>query len=193
MEHNSNNKQIILENAVQLFAAKGYDGVGVQEICNASNITKPTLYYYFSNKAGLLSAIIETKGENLFENLKNAAEYNHNFTDSLKKILKAEIEFAKNNPDFFMLHFSLSTASSTAEAALIHQPFAEKLENIFADFFCSSTAEIGNMRGKETIFSRIFHQICRSVALDILQQKLDYNEDILESVIKAFAFGVVNG
>ena len=62
MEKISENKDLILNTAIRLFAEKGYDGVGVQEICVESKITKPTLYYYFSSKAGLLSAIIENKG-----------------------------------------------------------------------------------------------------------------------------------
>ena len=60
MEKNS--ESIILNKATELFSAKGYDGVGVQEICTESKITKPTLYYYFQSKTGLLSAIIKEKG-----------------------------------------------------------------------------------------------------------------------------------
>ena len=40
MEKNTETKALILEKAIELFAAKGYDGVGVQEICTESKITK---------------------------------------------------------------------------------------------------------------------------------------------------------
>lgn len=43
----------ILHEAWALFQAKGYRGVSVDEICQQSKITKPTLYYYFHNKEDL--------------------------------------------------------------------------------------------------------------------------------------------
>ena len=39
------NREIILKTAKSLFYARGYDGVGVQEIAEKSGVTKPTLYY----------------------------------------------------------------------------------------------------------------------------------------------------
>jgi len=35
----------LLNNALKLFAARGWDAVGVQEIVDASGVTKPTLYH----------------------------------------------------------------------------------------------------------------------------------------------------
>lgn len=47
------NKELILKSALDLFYAKGYDAVGVQEIVDKAGISKPTLYYYFGSKLGL--------------------------------------------------------------------------------------------------------------------------------------------
>ena len=54
-------KNQILEISTALFAEKGYDAVGVQEIVDKSGITKPTLYYYFGSKKGLLEFIVREK------------------------------------------------------------------------------------------------------------------------------------
>ena len=51
------NKERILECALELFYAKGYDAVGVQEIAERSGITKPTLYYYFGSKLDRKSVV----------------------------------------------------------------------------------------------------------------------------------------
>ena len=48
------NRETILETALDLFYTRGYDAVGVQEIAERSGVTKPTLYYYFKSKYGLL-------------------------------------------------------------------------------------------------------------------------------------------
>ncbi len=52
------NRTNILSQALSLFAARGYEGVGVQEIVDAANITKPTLYHYFGSKEGLLTELL---------------------------------------------------------------------------------------------------------------------------------------
>ena len=48
----TDNRAKILACAMQLFAARGYDAVGVQEIVDAVGIAKPTLYHFFGSKAG---------------------------------------------------------------------------------------------------------------------------------------------
>ena len=46
------NKEVLLQVALDLFHAKGYDAVGIQEIVDKAGVTKPTLYYYFGSKKG---------------------------------------------------------------------------------------------------------------------------------------------
>ena len=210
MEKNTENKQLILNAALTLFSEKGYEGVGVQEICTASNITKPTLYYYFSSKSGLLCAIIENFGKKLSEGLEKAAEYKRDFTKGLSDLLVAEIMAAEENPAFFRLHSSLASSSEESEGGKIYRDFSEKIEKLFEDFFYKSANEIGNMRSKELLFSRIYLRTCRSVALDIIngkfsgEKKSDISEDkkfsesaefssFISSIVHAFAYGVVNG
>ena len=55
------NKEKILQCALELFYARGYDAVGVQEIAETAGVTKPTLYYYFGSKKGLLETLLETE------------------------------------------------------------------------------------------------------------------------------------
>ncbi|MBQ2552823.1 MAG: helix-turn-helix transcriptional regulator, partial [Treponema sp.] len=45
MKNEQNTQKQILEISIRLFAEKGYDSVGIQEICNEASVTKPTLYY----------------------------------------------------------------------------------------------------------------------------------------------------
>ena len=145
----SETKDFILNTAITLFAKKGFDGVGVQEICTESKITKPTLYYYFGSKNGLLSAIVEEKGFEFFKILQRSAEYKHDFIGSLTKILENTIQFAIENPDFYRFQCSLNAACFESEAGKIYEPFFHKIQSLFSDFFLNSSNEIGNMKGKE--------------------------------------------
>ncbi len=53
-------KQRILEKALELFSAKGYDSVSVGEIAAAVGIKAPSLYNHFPSKQAIFDAIVET-------------------------------------------------------------------------------------------------------------------------------------
>jgi len=44
--------------AKDLFTRRGFSNVAVRDICNAANVTPPTLYYYFKNKEALFDAVV---------------------------------------------------------------------------------------------------------------------------------------
>ena len=69
------NRERILQCALELFYAKGYDAVGVQEIAQKAGITKPTLYYYFGSKYGLLETLLTKHFTVLNEELERASFY----------------------------------------------------------------------------------------------------------------------
>ncbi|MDD3059302.1 MAG: helix-turn-helix domain containing protein, partial [Sphaerochaeta sp.] len=62
MEVPTNTREHILLQALRLFAKKGYEAIGVAAICEAAGITKPTMYYHFGSKRGLLEALISHWG-----------------------------------------------------------------------------------------------------------------------------------
>jgi AcrR family transcriptional regulator len=49
----------IIETAMELFVAQGYDGISMREIAAACGLSKPGLYYYFTDKQALFLAILE--------------------------------------------------------------------------------------------------------------------------------------
>ena len=193
MEKTSDKKDVILQKSICLFATKGYDGVGVQEICSAAKITKPTLYYYFNNKAGLLQAIVATKGHDFLNCIALAAQFSGDFIFSLNTIINSCAHFAQENPDFFRLHCTLQTASPNSEAAQQYLPLSQTIDEVYLNFFKKSSEQIGNMRSKEIIFSRMFRQIVDSACLDLLSESTRKKNIHLQAIVHAFAYGVVSG
>jgi len=61
MSESTDNRQRIIDTALELFAKKGYDAVSTLEIATAAGITKPTMYYYFGSKEGLLTEILNIR------------------------------------------------------------------------------------------------------------------------------------
>lgn len=53
-------KQRILDNALELFSAHGYDSVSVGEIAKAVGIKAPSLYNHFPGKQAIFDAIVES-------------------------------------------------------------------------------------------------------------------------------------
>jgi AcrR family transcriptional regulator len=53
----------ILTAAAELFGERGYGGVSLDDVADRLDVTKSLLYYYFSSKDDLVTAAIETLGE----------------------------------------------------------------------------------------------------------------------------------
>jgi len=55
----SSTRHQVLHAALKKFADCGYEGTSVQDIVETARVTKPTLYYYFGNKAELYQALVD--------------------------------------------------------------------------------------------------------------------------------------
>ena len=187
---NDNSKEVILNTAILLFSQKGYEGVGVQEICEHAGITKPTLYYFFKSKQGLLQAIADSKGAELLQKVSDAAVYEHDFIKGLTKILTAVIDFALENPAFFNLHSVLLHAPGNAETEAAYAPLKRRFEALFEEFFIKSAHEFGNMRGKEALYAVLYHNNVVSVALLCVHQKLRRDDQTVYRIVHSFVYGV---
>ena len=59
-------KQRLLTSGAALISEKGYAGVSVREICKHAETSINMIHHFFGSKEGLLVAIIESYGENVF-------------------------------------------------------------------------------------------------------------------------------
>lgn len=186
------NKETITEIAIKLFAEKGYDAVGVQQICEKAEITKPTLYYYFKSKQGLLEHIAEVKGQRLYSKIEAALEYKHDFINSLTQVLNAEVMFAKENPDFYNLHCVLLSSPDGSEQRTVYLSLINKIESKYQEFFALSCNEFGNMKEKEVLYSTIFHNTVIATASMVIRNKLEFNDKLAYQIIHSTVYGLAN-
>ena len=110
MSEKSNVKQNILAAALALFSAKGYDGVSVNELVSAVGVTKPTLYYHFGSKEGLIDAVCKENYAQLNSAMcgciSHIADQNGHQEDIAKKltnIAATYLSFANKNEMFYRL------------------------------------------------------------------------------------------
>ena len=139
-----------------------------------------------------MQAIADSKGAELLQRLSDAAVYEHDFLKSLTRILTAVIDFAFAYPDFFNLHSVLLNAPGNAETEAVYAPLKKRFDSVFAAFFIKSANEFGNMRGKEELYSILFHNNVISVALLCVQHKLTRDDQTIYRVIHSFVYGVAS-
>ena len=72
-DHAKRARQRIYDHAIALFERKGFAGTTMNDIAQACDVTKPTLYYYFRNKSHLLEVLYEEVTANFFEHSRQIA------------------------------------------------------------------------------------------------------------------------
>jgi TetR/AcrR family transcriptional regulator len=125
----------LLDRALELFAAYGYDGVGVQQICDAAGVTKPTLYHYFGSKRGVLEKLMEERLRALHAALAAVAAPERELAALLTNVASATFAYARTQPTFYRLYLTLWFAPARSEpcdvARRFHERHFEAIEQLF--------------------------------------------------------------
>jgi AcrR family transcriptional regulator len=57
----------ILATAEKLFAEKGFDGTGIQDIAKSAGVNKALIYYHFKNKQDIVDSLFQETLDEMFE------------------------------------------------------------------------------------------------------------------------------
>ncbi|MBN1351212.1 TetR/AcrR family transcriptional regulator [candidate division KSB1 bacterium] len=112
----------IINAAEKVFFSKGKDAATMDDVAEASELSKGTLYLYFKNKEELYLAI-NLRGFKILSDLFAAALAKHNTgIEKIRGIGEAYIQFYKSHPDYFnaLLYFE----SRDIEAGICSTPDA---------------------------------------------------------------------
>jgi len=90
----------IFSTAARLFAEKGYNGVSMREISEQSNVSKPTIYYYFGSKEGIFRELLETGLKIGMDYSKKIAESTIPAKQKLVKIIQNRFRLSYEHPEF---------------------------------------------------------------------------------------------
>jgi AcrR family transcriptional regulator len=106
-------RTVVMESAIQEFARKGFSGTSVQDILRATGLSKPTLYYYFENKAGLFRAILDSAFDECLSRMQAnvAGAGAKGFEAKLVAVSRAMFEFSEEHPQLLRLVFSTAFAA----------------------------------------------------------------------------------
>ncbi len=101
--------------AARLFATKGYSGTAVREIVESAGVTKPALYYYFSNKEDLYVKLIDMAMATFSQLLERSLAFRGTRRDRLINLFSEAIQLFEGNVDLLRL-VNLIFYSPTAAA-----------------------------------------------------------------------------
>lgn len=110
----SETRQHLLHAALKTFAERGYAAASVQDIVDAAQVSKPALYYYFGDKAGLFKALVHQAHEERYQLLMDAAARGKTLAEKLESILTALIDYSVQHQELMRLAFT-TTFSTNGE------------------------------------------------------------------------------
>ena len=188
-------KQKILTEAEKLFAVKGFEGTGIEEIAQNVGIRKSVIYYHFKNKEQILQTMLDgfvARGvafkKSFFE------RYAGNFMEQLDVIMEEMIEFMEENrrivtillmesiknpqqvPLLELWNFQSPAAQEVVASAEAHhidtvKAFDRDLEGMHEAFFMLSLPLVGY-----TVFS---DRWCERYGFDKDQSRKDFVDGFL--------------
>ncbi len=184
------NRLKLIDTAVQLFAARGYDAVGVQEIVEAAGVTKPTLYHYFGSKSGLMQALLAENFAPLDNSLAQAAAYRHDLTKNLRDVAGAYFRFAQAHTDFYRVLLSIWLAPPESEAQRLAEALNERQQRRLEEMFVQAAQDHGNMRGRQREYAAAFLGLVNTYASLALNGYARLDEALLRDIIHRFEHGI---
>jgi AcrR family transcriptional regulator len=180
----------ILNAALNLFAGRGYDAVGVAEVCDVAGITKPTLYHHFGSKQGLLDALVDEQGSPLLAAQAEAAAYTRDLVFTLERVVRAEFDFAVRHRAFERMLLALAFAPPESEGyacvARLHARRHDTLEALFR----AAAADHGNLKGRHRTYAATFLGMINTYIGLSINGHVELDDQLVHRAVKQFMHGI---
>ncbi len=184
------NRDTLLSCALDLFASRGYDAVGVQEIVEAAGVTKPTLYHYFGSKQGLLRALLAQYHDELLAALQQAADYHGDLPLTLTQITSAYFQFAQAHPTFYRMLISMWYAPRQSEAFQAVASVDRQQFELIEAMFVQAASNHGNMRGRHRHYATSFMGMINSYIGMFLNGYVTLDDTLMYQAVHQFQHGI---
>ena len=92
-------KETILEAAAQVFRQKGFHGASMQDIAEAVNLQKASLYHHVSSKQEILLALLDRALELLLERISAISNQSIPADQKLRQMIRTYLQILAENTD----------------------------------------------------------------------------------------------
>jgi AcrR family transcriptional regulator len=183
-------QQKILQHSLTLFSEYGYEAIGVAQICKECHVTKPSLYYHFKSKAGLLQAICEQYYPDFIAKLQASATYSHNLVANLEQITVTFLQHAQEHQEFTRFAIQSHFLPVHSTPFLMHKPFWDEIFAIINTLFMQAAHDHGNMKNKNEPLAMSFIGLLQSYAGLSLNGAVSIQPQTAFLVVKQFMHGI---
>ena len=162
-------KERILEKALELFSARGYDAVSVGEIAKAAGIKAPSLYNHFPSKQAIFDTIVETTAAQyetdtgrIHIHVQDAAQDISAFTEITEAVLFEKVrqifEYSLHNETIsrFRRMMTIEQFRSTQLAALYSKRYVDRVLAYHANIFRSLIATGENRKEDPEVLAMMY-------------------------------------
>ena len=145
----SSTRERVLQSADRLWGERGVRGASLQDIAREASVTKPTVYYYFSDKSSLFTAVVCSVLEEHGGPLRTAAKRGNRARDRLVSALAYLIDARCSAPRLLRDGGIALTVDQNSQArAAFFRYFFAPLQRILDDGVHS-----GELRQMDTAFA----------------------------------------
>ncbi len=184
------NRTKILSVALRLFSSSGYEGVGIQEIVKAAEITKPTMYHYFGCKKGLLEVLLAMYFKPFIKSLQTASTYNGDLPATLESITQAFFAFASENKLFYRMQLSMCFAPPESEPYISVSIYNKQIISLFEEMFAKAAVNHGNLNERQKRYAFTFLGIINNYITLFLGGNIKLDETSVYNAVHQFSHGI---
>jgi AcrR family transcriptional regulator len=123
----------ILREATRIFALRGFTDAKTADICAASEVTKPMLYYYFGDKEGLFRAVLDEGFARVDARVAEVERRATTPAERLTDLAEAAVEIARSDPDLCRLLIGTCFGPASPVAGERIRRIGERLYRAFAE------------------------------------------------------------
>lgn len=129
-------KEKIIEAARKLFSEKGFEGVSMEDIAQASGVRKSLIYYYFPSKEVLFEEVWIKVIDELENEVFSDVENEGSIVKIIKKVIKRYVEFVMNKEELSKLIARerlnvLENQNNLSNARRRYEIFLQRFERFF--------------------------------------------------------------
>jgi AcrR family transcriptional regulator len=183
-------RSALLRSALTLFATRGYDVVGVQEVADLSGVAKPTLYHFFGSKNGLLEALFQEYATELDRAVAEASIYDGDLPRTLDRIAEAYIDFGTQQPMAYRLELALYFAPRENPARTVAVGHYLRRYRIIESVFVAAVRDHGNLRGRHQRYAVSFIGTLNSYIALQLDGEITITDRSRRDIVHQFSHGI---
>jgi len=194
MSKTESNKSCILREAAVLFSQKGYERTSMREIAEKVGISKPAIYYHFSNKQALFEELITTSFNMSQKRITDIANCDCDPIKKLNDLALGFLQSTKQNPDGARFMHDLIAGNIRKDIKLDHRKVFSKHEELFNQILNKGKEQGLIKQGLDNFtFIMIFIGTLNMYTISFIKNEIDdLNSKTVEHIINVLLHGIKN-